>query len=68
MGLKTKIQLIKRKDGHEQWYVNFPSACAQMLCFQKGEVAEWTIGKAGMLTLKLERRDAEGAGSRLRKP
>jgi len=37
MGFKTKVQLINRKTS-QQWYVNFPSACAQMMNFQKGDL------------------------------
>ena len=51
MGFKTKVQLIKRKSS-EQWYINFPSACAQMMNFRKGEIVEWEITKNGDLILK----------------
>lgn len=50
MGFKTKVQLIQRKES-QQWYINFPSACAQMMNFKKGEVVEWVI-KNGDLVLK----------------
>jgi antitoxin component of MazEF toxin-antitoxin module len=42
MGYKTKIQLIKRA-ASEQWYVNFPSAVAQAIEFNQGEIVEWII-------------------------
>ena len=42
MGYPTKIQLIKRAKS-EQWYINFPSAVAQAMEFEKGEVVEWLI-------------------------
>lgn len=42
MGYKTKIQLINRAKS-EQWYINFPSAVAQAMEFQKGEIVEWLI-------------------------
>jgi hypothetical protein len=51
MGFPTKIQLIKRTSS-EQWYVNFPSAIAQAMEFQKGEVVEWVIEDKQRLTLK----------------
>jgi hypothetical protein len=51
MGFKTKVQLIQRKES-QQWYINFPSACAQMMSFRKGEVVEWEITAAGDLRLK----------------
>ena len=42
MGFPTKVQLIKRKES-EQWYINFPSAVAQAMDFEKGEKVEWVI-------------------------
>jgi len=51
MGFKTKVQLINRKES-QQWYINFPSACAQMMDFQKGEVVEWVLTDTGDLILK----------------
>ena len=51
MGFKTRIQLIQRKTS-QQFYINFPSACAQMMNFRKGEVVEWEITSKGDLVLK----------------
>lgn len=51
MGFSTKIQLIKRI-ASEQWYVNLPSAVAQAMEFQKGEVVEWVIEDKHRMTLK----------------
>lgn len=53
MGFPTKIQLIKRAKS-QQWYINFPSACAQMMEFEKGENVEWVVTKKGDLLLKRE--------------
>jgi hypothetical protein len=50
MGYPTKIQLIKRTKS-EQWYINFPSAVAQAMEFEKGEVAEWLIDDHQRLVL-----------------
>jgi len=50
MGYSTKIQLIKRTKS-EQWYINFPSAVAQAMEFEKGEVAEWLIDDHQRLVL-----------------
>jgi len=50
MGLKTKIQLIKRAKS-EQWYINFPSALAQAMEFDKAEVVEWIVQDKHTLTL-----------------
>ena len=47
----TKVQLIKRKDS-EQWYINFPSAIAQAMEFQRGEVVEWIIEDKSQLVLR----------------
>lgn len=55
MGFKTKVQLISRKTS-QQWYINFPSACAQMMDFQKGEEVEWVITDQGDLILKREKK------------
>ena len=54
MGFRTKIQLISRKSGYDQWFVNFPSACARMMGFRKGETAEWEVDGNGRLLLKRE--------------
>ena len=51
MGFPTKIQLIKRT-ASEQWYVNFPSAIAKAMEFQKGEVVEWVIEDKQHMTIK----------------
>jgi hypothetical protein len=50
MGYPTKIQLIKRAKS-EQWYINFPSAIAQAMEFNRGEVAEWLIDNNQRLVL-----------------
>ncbi|MBT4821266.1 MAG: hypothetical protein HN932_00020 [Candidatus Marinimicrobia bacterium] len=55
MGFKTKVQLIKRKDS-QQFYINFPSACAQMMGFHKGEIVEWVLTGDGDLLLKRAKR------------
>jgi hypothetical protein len=55
MSFPTKVQKINRKNS-EQWYINFPSAVAQMMDFSKGEVVHWTLHDRS--TLILERPDA----------
>lgn len=50
MGYPTKVQLIQRK-ASEQWYINFPSAIAQAMEFDKGEVVEWIIEDKANLVL-----------------
>lgn len=51
MGFPTKIQLIKRAKS-EQWYINFPSAVAQAMEFDRGEIVEWIIENKNKLILK----------------
>lgn len=51
MGYPTKIQLIKRAKS-EQWYINFPSAIAKAMEFQRGEIVEWLIEDKLKMTLK----------------
>ncbi len=54
MGFPTKVQLIKRKES-EQWYVNFPSAVARAMDFERGEIVEWFIEDKGLLALKRQK-------------
>ena len=51
MGFPTKVQVIRRK-ASEQWYVNFPSAVAQAMEFEKGEVVEWIVEDRELLVLR----------------
>ncbi len=63
MGFPTKIQLIKRAKS-EQWYINFPSAIAQAMEFERGEVVEWLIQDKHTMVLK---RDESVSGSEKKK-
>ena len=51
MGYKTKIQLIKRQKGSDQYYVNFPGVLAEVLGVEKGEEVAWEIAEGGELVL-----------------
>ena len=51
MPFPTKVQLINRKKS-EQWYVNFPSALAQAMDFEKGETVQWAVHDRRTLVLK----------------
>lgn len=51
MGFPTKVQLIQRKNS-EQWYINFPSALAQAMEFERGETMEWIIEDKSQLVLR----------------
>ena len=64
MGFPTKIQLIKRAKS-EQFYINFPSAIAQAMEFERGEVVEWIIEDKQRLILK---REDSILGSKKKKP
>jgi len=50
MGYPTKVQRINRKKS-EQWYINFPSAIAQAMEFDRGETVEWFIEDKETLVL-----------------
>ncbi len=43
MGYPTKVQLIKRKKTADQYYINFPTAIAEAMEFEKGETVEWVV-------------------------
>ncbi len=43
MGYATKVQKISRSNGPVQWYVNFPTALAEAIDFEKGETVEWHV-------------------------
>ncbi len=43
MGYPTKVQLIRRQKTADQYYLNFPTAVAQAMEFEKGEIIEWII-------------------------
>lgn len=51
MGYPTKVQLIKRKKTADQYYINFPTAIAEAMEFDKGEVVEWIIEDKANLIL-----------------
>lgn len=50
MGFPTKVQLIQRKSS-EQWYINLPSAVAQVMDFTKAETVEWFVHDKANLIL-----------------
>lgn len=51
MGYPTKVQLIKREKTADQYYINFPTAIAEAMDFQKGEVVEWIVEDKANLVL-----------------
>lgn len=64
MGYKTRVQVIRRKTSR-QWYVGFPSALAEALELQKGELIEWKIEDRGTILLV---RDEKGTRKPRRRP
>lgn len=62
MGFKTKVQQIRRKSSR-QFYINFPSACAQMMDLRKGELVEWVLTDNGDLLLRRYRDKQETTGN-----
>jgi hypothetical protein len=67
MGFPTKIQLIKRPSS-EQWYINFPSAIAQAMEFEKGEVVEWIVEDKNKLVLKRTKSEEGPSKKKLNQP
>lgn len=51
MGYQTKVQLIQRHKGVDQWYINFPTALAEAMDFAKGETVNWHIEDKANLVL-----------------
>jgi hypothetical protein len=54
MGYPTKVQLIQRKSGADQWYINFPTAVAEAMDFEKGELVHWHVEDKSNLVLHRE--------------
>ncbi|MBI4161910.1 MAG: hypothetical protein HY509_05640 [Acidobacteria bacterium] len=50
MAYTTRVQLIRRKSSR-QWYVGFPTALAEALDLEKGELIEWKIEDKRKLVL-----------------
>jgi hypothetical protein len=51
MGYPTKVQLIQRAKGADQWYINLPAAIAEAMDFKKGEPVYWYIEDKANLVL-----------------
>jgi hypothetical protein len=51
MGYPTKVQLIQRQKTADQYYINFPTAIAEAMEFEKGEVVEWIVEDKANLIL-----------------
>ena len=51
MGYQTKIQKVERPT-NQSFYVNLPSALAQAMGLEKGELCEWEIEDKNLLLLR----------------
>lgn len=51
MGYKTKIQKVDRPT-NQSFYVNLPSALAQVMNIEKGEEFEWIIEDKNLILLQ----------------
>jgi hypothetical protein len=51
MGYPTKVQLIQRTNSSDQYYINFPTALAEAMEFDKGEVVQWIVEDKANLVL-----------------
>ncbi|MCK9265447.1 hypothetical protein M0P98_00940 [bacterium] len=51
MAYKTKIQKVERPT-NQSFYVNLPSALAQAMEIEKGEVFEWVVENKNLLLLR----------------
>jgi len=51
MGYIVKIQKVERPT-NQSFYLNFPSALAQLLNIKKGETFEWEVETKNLIVLK----------------
>jgi len=51
MGYKTKIQKVERPT-NQSYYVNLPSALAQVMEIKKGEEFEWILEDKNLILLQ----------------
>lgn len=51
MGYLVKIQKVERPT-NQSFYLNFPSALAQVLNIEKGETFEWEVETKNLILLK----------------
>jgi antitoxin component of MazEF toxin-antitoxin module len=52
MGYESTVQVIRRGGKNRQYYLICPSALAQALEIEKGEVVEWVVEDKHTLILK----------------
>ncbi|MGA2476943.1 MAG: hypothetical protein ABSF73_10015 [Terriglobia bacterium] len=66
MGYHSTVQVIQRGGKNRQWYLICPSALAQALEIEKGEVIEWVVEDKHTLILKRAPRRADSSPTRRR--
>ena len=59
MAYVTKLQVIERAKGQQQFYLICPAPLAQALEMQKGESIEWVV--EDKWTLRIKRAEAQSA-------
>jgi len=59
MAYLTKLQVIERANGQQQFYLICPAPLAQALEMQKGETIEWIV--EDKWTLRITRTEARSA-------
>jgi antitoxin component of MazEF toxin-antitoxin module len=59
MAYLTKLQVIERANGQQQFYLICPAPLAQALEMQKGETIEWVV--EDKWTLRITRTEARSA-------
>jgi hypothetical protein len=62
MAYLTKLQVIERGNGQQQFYLICPAPLAQALEMQKGETIEWVVEDKWTLRItRSETRSAQGS-------
>jgi len=59
MAYRTKLQIIERANGQQQFYLICPAPLAQALEMQKGETLEWVV--EDKWTLRITRAETRSA-------
>ena len=63
MGYQSKVQVIQRAKGQQQFYLICPAPLAQALEMEKGETIEWVVEDKWTLRVRrVEARRAQAQG------
>jgi antitoxin component of MazEF toxin-antitoxin module len=60
MGYHSRVQVIRRGQKNRQYYLICPSALAQALELEKGEMIEWVVEDKQTLTIRRVIREGNG--------